>query len=69
MRWSAISWLAWILVVIGGLNWGLVGLFHYDLVGTLFGGVTTFSARAIYTLVGAAALWQIVALPAEMRVR
>lgn len=43
------------LVLIGGLNWGLVGLFGLDLVSAIFGGMTTMS-RIIYILVGAAAV-------------
>lgn len=45
-----------ILLIIGGLNWGLVGLFDIDLVATLFGADTTLS-RIVYTLVGAAAAY------------
>ena len=47
-----------ILVVIGGLNWGLVGLFNYDLVAAIFGAMTTVS-RVIYTVVGLAALYML----------
>ncbi len=50
--------LSGVLVVIGGLNWGLVGLFKYNLVDKIF-GVETFLSRAIYILVGLAALWMI----------
>ena len=49
--------IALILVVIGGINWGSVGLFQYDLVGALFGGMSGMISRIIYTLVGIAALW------------
>lgn len=47
---------ALILIIIGGLNWGLVGLFDYNLVDAIFGEGSGF-ARVIYTLVGIAALW------------
>ncbi|MBS4196554.1 DUF378 domain-containing protein [Lederbergia citri] len=40
------------LVVIGAINWGLVGLFRYDLVGSIFGGTDSGFARFIFTLVG-----------------
>lgn len=50
------------LLVIGGLNWGLVGLFDFDLVATLFGGVPLV-ATIVYVLVGVAALYQIAGLP------
>lgn len=52
---SIIKWIAFILVVIGGLNWALVGLFDYDLVAKIFGDLSTVS-RIIYDLVGLAAL-------------
>jgi len=41
-----------ILLVIGGLNWGLVGLFEFDLVATIFGGQTAVLSRIVYTIVG-----------------
>jgi uncharacterized membrane protein YuzA (DUF378 family) len=47
------------LVVIGALNWLLVGLFQYDLVAGLFGGSTSFLARTIYSIVGLAGLYSI----------
>lgn len=46
------------LIIIGGLNWGLVGLFNLDLVATLFGGFS----RLVYVLVGLSALYQLVPL-------
>jgi uncharacterized membrane protein YuzA (DUF378 family) len=48
-----------VLVIVGGLNWGLVGLFRWDLVAALFGPGTLVS-RVIYVLVGLSALWQMV---------
>ena len=45
------------LAIIGGINWGSVGLFRFDLVAWLFGGQTATVSRVIYTLVGLAALW------------
>jgi uncharacterized membrane protein YuzA (DUF378 family) len=53
---NVLDWISMILLIIGGLNWGLVGLMDLDLVATLFGSGTTIS-RAIYILVGLAALW------------
>ena len=44
-----------LLLIVGGLNWGLVGLFDFDLVAALFGEMSLLS-RIVYTLVGAAAL-------------
>ena len=49
--------IALILAIIGGLNWGSVGLFRFDLVAFLCGGQTAVLSRVIYTLVGLAALW------------
>ncbi|HIR41762.1 MAG TPA: DUF378 domain-containing protein [Candidatus Egerieicola pullicola] len=45
------------LVIIGGINWGLIGLFGFDLVGWLFGGQGAIISRIIFTIVGIAALW------------
>lgn len=50
------------LVIVGGINWGLVGLAQFDLVAALFGGQDAILARVVYTLVGLSALWQIVPL-------
>ena len=50
--------LAAILLVVGGLNWGLVGLFQFDLVATIGGSMSGLLARIIYSLVGLAALYQ-----------
>ena len=49
--------IALILNIIGGINWGLIGLFRFDLVAYLCGGQTSTLSRVIYTLVGIAALW------------
>jgi uncharacterized membrane protein YuzA (DUF378 family) len=49
------------LLIVGGLNWGLVGLFGFDLVAALFGEMTLLS-RVVYAAVGVSALWQIVPL-------
>ena len=51
-----------ILLIIGGLNWGLVGLFEFDLVAAIFGGQTAALSRIVYVLVGLAALWQFIPL-------
>lgn len=61
MRWNGIDWIAWALMVIGGLNWGLIGFFNYNLVDTLF-GYTSGLSRSIYALVGLAALWQLISV-------
>ena len=51
--------LALILVIIGALNWGLIGLFNLDLVATLFGGQTSLISRIVSSLVGLAELYSI----------
>ena len=53
-----INFIALILVIIGGINWGLIGLFQFNLVDFLFSAGSILS-RIIYTLVGISALWSI----------
>ena len=55
-RLSALDWVALVLVIIGGLNWGLVGFFQYDLVASIFGEMSTVS-RVVYDLVGLSGLY------------
>ncbi len=55
MRLSGIDWIAIVLVIIGGLNWGLVGIFDFNLVTAIFGDMSSLS-RVIYALVGLSAL-------------
>ena len=49
--------LALILAIIGGINWGSIGLFRFDIVAWIAGGQTSIVARIIYTVVALAALW------------
>jgi len=49
--------LALILVIIGGLNWGTIGIFGFDIVGWMFGGQDAMLSRIVFTLVGIAAIW------------
>ncbi len=49
--------IALLLAIIGGINWGLIGVFQFDLIAFLFGGQTAALSRVIYTLVALAALW------------
>jgi uncharacterized membrane protein YuzA (DUF378 family) len=49
--------IALVLAIIGGLNWGSIGLFKFDFVAYLFGGQLSSVSRVIYTLVGLAAIW------------
>lgn len=48
---------ALILLIIGGVNWGLVGIFEFDLVAWLFGGSTSLLSRIIYIIIALAAIW------------
>ncbi|KAB3527687.1 DUF378 domain-containing protein [Alkaliphilus serpentinus] len=54
--------LALLLVIIGALNWGLIGLFQFDLVATLFGGQSSLLSRIVYSLVGIAGVYSITLL-------
>ena len=54
---SILDRIALALTVIGGINWGLVGIFRFDLVAWLFRGQDALISRIIYTVVGIAALW------------
>lgn len=56
---NAVDWIALILLIVGGLNWGLVGLANFDLVAALFGAGSVLS-RIVYGLVGLAALYGII---------
>jgi len=55
---KSINLLTLFLVIVGGLNWGLVGLFGFDLVAALFGAGSAL-ARLVYVVVGVSALWQL----------
>jgi uncharacterized membrane protein YuzA (DUF378 family) len=56
---KAINILTLLLIIVGGINWGLVGLFQFDLVAAIFGGEDAALARIVYILVGVSALWQL----------
>jgi len=58
MRLNTIDWIAYALTIIGGINWGLVGAFNFDLVAAIFGEMSALS-RIIYVLVGLSALYLI----------
>ena len=65
---KAINLITLILAIIGGINWGLVGAFQFDLVAVIFGGQDAALARLIYILVGLSALWQLIPFFRAMRV-
>jgi len=54
---KCIRFIAILLVVIGALNWGLVGFFQYDLVSDIFGGMDSAMARIVFAIVGLAGLF------------
>ena len=55
---SVLDWIALVLVIIGAIYWGLIGLFNFDLVATMFGKMSLLS-RLIYDLVGLAGIYLI----------
>ena len=55
MKWTNI--IALTLVIIGALNWGLIGIFNFDLVTMLFNGSMYWVARVIFALVGLSGIW------------
>ena len=63
--------LAAILTIVGGLNWGLVGLFNFDLVAAIFGGMSfgevNVASRIVYTLVGLSAAYLATQVPTLVR--
>ena len=63
---KALNAVTLLLLIVGGLNWGLVGLFGFDLVAAIFGNGSALS-RIVYILVGLSALWQIGPLLAAFR--
>lgn len=58
---KAIDLLSLVLIIVGGVNWGLVGLLNFDLVATIFGAGSALS-RIVYVAVGASAVWQVLVL-------
>jgi uncharacterized membrane protein YuzA (DUF378 family) len=60
MKFNAIDWLALVLIIVGGLNWGLVGAFDFNLVDSIFGEGSLLS-RIVYVLVGLSAVYMVFA--------
>ena len=54
--------IALLLTIIGGLNWGSVGIFSFDLVAWMFGGQTAIGSRIVYVIIALAAIWSITLL-------
>jgi uncharacterized membrane protein YuzA (DUF378 family) len=63
---EGLNLLTLVLAIVGGVNWGLVGLFDLDLVAAIFGAGSVL-ARLVYVLVGLSALWQLVPLMSTFR--
>ena len=59
--------IALILTIVGGLNWGLIGIFQFDLVAWIFGGQSAIISRVVYTLVALGAIWCISLLFSNLR--
>lgn len=64
MKMNALDWVSWVLVLVGGLNWGLVGFFDWNLVDAIFGDASTAS-RVVYAVVGLAAVYIVVMMAAK----
>lgn len=58
MKMSGMDWIVWILLFVGGLNWGLIGAFDFNLVDSIFGDGSAIG-RIVYVLVGLAAIWSL----------
>lgn len=61
---NAVDWIAFVLLVVGGLNWGMIALFNFNLVSSIFGDMTTIS-RIVYGLVGLSAVYCIYTLSSK----
>jgi hypothetical protein len=59
LKLNTVGWIAMALLIIGGLNWALVGLFEFDLVAAIFGSMSILS-RVVYIVVGISAVYMIV---------
>ena len=59
---SIVRKIALVILIIGGLNWGLIGLFDFNLVGFLFDGISEMISKIIYVLVGVGGLVSIITL-------
>ncbi|MER2226890.1 MAG: DUF378 domain-containing protein [Carnobacterium sp.] len=60
---KALDSIALALLIVGGLNWLLVGLFEFDLVATIFGGQTSLLSKIVYIIVGLCALYSLKFFP------
>ena len=60
MKMNPMDYVVWLLLIIGGLNWGLWGAFEFDVVAEIFGGNTEVVSKVIYIIVGVAAIWSLI---------
>jgi uncharacterized membrane protein YuzA (DUF378 family) len=67
MQKGTIGFVVGLLLVAGGLNWGLVGLLNMDVVATVFGGTAALGAKAFYVLFGLAALYKLAKMVGVMK--
>lgn len=56
---GTLAWIAFVLLIVGGLNWGLIGLFNFDLVQAIFGEDSVLT-KIVYSLVGISAIYMII---------
>jgi uncharacterized protein len=67
------KWIVWALPIVGAINWGLIGIFNWNLVDAIFGGgvveETSSASRIVYSLVGLAGLATLALLPRERETR
>ena len=59
LKLNVLGWIALVLVVVGGLNWALVGIFSFDLVAAIFGEMSAL-ARIVYSVVGISAVYLLI---------
>ena len=64
---KALDIITLVILIIGGINWGLIGLFDFNLVGAIFGGDRSMLTRAVYIIVGLCAIYQAFAFKAMVR--
>lgn len=59
MKSRPFDWIALTLIIIGAINWGLIGFFQFDLVAALFGGMGSWISRIVYAAVGLAGIYSL----------
>ena len=67
MQKGTIGLVVGILLIVGGLNWGLVGLFNLDVVATIFGGTAALGSKVVYVLIGLAAIYKLAKMVGIMK--